>query len=254
MGWLRLRQICLVSEDLESAAEDLEAILSIRICHRDPRVGVFGLENVLFVAGTSFIEIVSPTRPDTTAGRFLERFNGRGGYMAIFDCDNPDERALNANAMGVRTAYVIDRPGIYHARQLDPREARATMLEFDRSIGGDDLTGFYSPAGEGWQEHVDQSVTRDISGIELASRDAAGLAEHWSRLLQRPLVDSASLRIEVDNAYIEVVQEDCARDYLKSVVLDVSDREHVVAEARRRGRLVGEDAVLLNGMLFKLGR
>ena len=35
---------------------------------RDPGVGRFGLTNAVFAAGDTFVEVVAPVRPDTTAG------------------------------------------------------------------------------------------------------------------------------------------------------------------------------------------
>lgn len=250
--WLRLRQIALVAEDLETASDNMAAVLGLQVCLHDPRVGVFGLRNSLFVVGTNFIEIVSPKEEGTAAGRFFKNFEGRGGYMAIFDCPNPDERAKHANAIGVRTAYTIDRP-FYTARQLHPRDARATMVEFDRSIGGDEPEGFYSPAGEGWQTHIDRSVTRDLIGIEVASRTPDDIARHWGAILQRPVTSAdGKSRVEVDNVFIDFLFEDCPREYLKSAVLSVVDRGRMLAQAAKRGVPHGTDFVTLSGVDFKL--
>ncbi len=46
--------------------------------------GSFGLQNAVFTAGDTFVEVVSPVREGTTAGRYLERRGGDTGYMAIF--------------------------------------------------------------------------------------------------------------------------------------------------------------------------
>ena len=88
--FLRLRQVCLVAADLEREAARIAAIFGLEICYRDPNVARYGLANVLFPVGTSFLEIVSPTRAGTAAGRFLERHGGKYGYMVILDCDDPE--------------------------------------------------------------------------------------------------------------------------------------------------------------------
>ena len=79
--YLRLRQICLVAPDLEPAVDAVRAIFGLEVCFRDPAVGKYGLVNALFVFGHQFLEVVAPTRDGTTAGRFIERSGGRGGYM-----------------------------------------------------------------------------------------------------------------------------------------------------------------------------
>ena len=51
-------------------------MFGVRVCHRDPEVGQFGLHNALMPFGTSFVEVVAPLREGTTAGRYLERRKG----------------------------------------------------------------------------------------------------------------------------------------------------------------------------------
>jgi len=88
--YLRLRQVCLAASHLEAAAALIEALLCLQACHRDAGVAQYGLKNVVFPIGCDrFLEVVSPTRAGTPAGRFLELTQGRGGYMLIFDCDDP---------------------------------------------------------------------------------------------------------------------------------------------------------------------
>ena len=113
--YLRLRQVCLAAPRLEPLAEDLEAILGVPVCHRDENLAKYGLENVLFAVGTGFLEIVAPIQPGTAVERFIQRSGGRGGYMAIFDCADPEARALHAESLGVRrparTTCRRGRPG-----------------------------------------------------------------------------------------------------------------------------------------------
>src|SRR5215218_8177474 len=105
MDYLRLRQVCVVAPELEPAVDAVRHVFGLEVCHRDPGVAKYGLENALFVFGDAFLEIVAPTREQTAAGRFLERSGGRGGYMAIFDCSDPLRRRERAQAMGVRVAH-----------------------------------------------------------------------------------------------------------------------------------------------------
>ncbi len=135
---LRLRQICLVAPELEPVVDAVGAIFGLPVCHRDPAVASYGLVNALFVCGHQFLEVVAPTREGTAAGRFLQRSGGRGGYMAIFDTDDPERRRAHAQALGVRIAHTMDYPG-FVGSQLHPVDCRATMLEFDRSTGNEDL-------------------------------------------------------------------------------------------------------------------
>jgi len=249
---LRLRQVCLVAPALEPAVEEMGAVLGLPVCHRDPKVGVFGLENALFVAGTTFLEIVAPVQPGTAASRFLERTGGDGGYIAIFDCADPDARKTHALSMGVAVAHEIDRPGQYRCVQLHPRDCRATMLEFDRTVGGDELSGTYWPAGgDGWQAHADPRVTRGVRGLEAVGPDPEGLARHWAAILDRPL-DGGAVHLDND-ARIRFLHGE-GRERLDAVLLDAADPDHVLREGERRGLLTGDGGVRMSGMTFRVSR
>ena len=184
MPYLRLRQVCLVAAKLAPAAAAIEARLGLRECYRDPNVAKYGLENVLFPIGTDFLEIVAPTRPGTAAGRFLERHGGRHGYMAIFDCDDPEARGRHCESIGVRVAHRI-RHGAYLGVQLHPKDTGAAMIEFNRTEGGEAPTGAYGPAGPDWQGAIRRDVARRMLAIEISAPDPAALEARWAAILQR---------------------------------------------------------------------
>src|SRR4051794_41957617 len=119
-GYLRLRQICLVASHLEPVISDIAGIMGLNVCYRDGNVAKYGLENALLPVDTILLEVVAPTRPGTAAGRFIEKTSGRGGYMAIFCCDDPDERGRRANAIGGGAAKRIDHAAP-HGGALHPR-------------------------------------------------------------------------------------------------------------------------------------
>jgi hypothetical protein len=78
---LRIRQIALVARDLSRAVEHLEKVLGLDVAFRDPGVGAFGLHNAVLPVGTQFLEVVSPLKDGTTAGR-LARGARRVGLLA----------------------------------------------------------------------------------------------------------------------------------------------------------------------------
>ena len=154
-GYMRLRQICLVAPHLEPVIGDIAGIMGLHVCYRDGNVAKYGLENALLPVDTILLEVVAPFQPGTAAGRFLDKTGGRGGYMAIFCCDDPDERGRHAEKMGVRVANVIDHAP-YHGVQLHPRDCRAAFIEFNHTEGSDDILGPYPPAGPDWQKSIRQ--------------------------------------------------------------------------------------------------
>ena len=198
MPYLRLRQICLVAADLAGEAARIKASLGLEECYRDPNVAKYGLENVLFPVGSSFIEIVSPTRAGTAAGRFLERHGGRHGYMVILDCDDPERRRVHAESLGIRVANLI-RHDNYLGVQLHPKDTGAAMIELNRTTGGEDPMGNYAPAGPGWQRAVRSDRARRLVAVEIECPDPGALAAKWGRILERPAKDSGQVRrIELD--------------------------------------------------------
>ena len=250
--YLRPRQICLVAPDLEPAVDAVRAIFGLEVCFRDPAVGKYGLVNALFVFGHQFLEIVAPTREGTTAGRFIERSGGRGGYMAIFDCTDPERRRELVQTLGVRVANLLDYPG-YFGIQLHPRDCRATMLEFDRTEGAQDLNGPYHPAGEHWRDAQRLDRVRGMPMIEVESPDPADLAGHWGRIADRPVVADTdgrpALRFE-QGAVSFVAAPTGTPERLSAVHVEVADPRAVLAAAVARGCTLEGDGFLLCGVRF----
>jgi hypothetical protein len=244
---LRLRQVCLAAPRLEPVLDDLQAILGLQVCHRDPGLIAYGLENALLPVGSDFLEVVSPVQADTAAGRFIQRSRGHGGYMAIFQCDDPRAGQVRAAALGVRTAHEIDRPA-YQSVQLHPRDCRAAFIELGHSPGGDDRqTGTWWPAGPHWQAGVHTAVTRRLLGIVLESPEPAALLAHWAAILGLP-VDGQAL--QVDGTAIGA--EAGPADALGAVQLAVADVDAVLGAAVDRGLRADGHSFHLAGVHFRL--
>ena len=252
-AFLRLRQICLAAADLERETERLKAIFGLEVCYRDPNVARYGLANVLFPVGTDFIEIVSPTRAGTAAGRFLERHAGRHGYMIIMDCDDPQTRQLHCEKRGVRTANLI-RHDKYLGVQLHPKDTGAAMLEFNRTEGGEDPMGAYGPAGADWHKYIREDVTRRMVAAEIDCPDAAGFSARWGDLLQRPVraLDDGEFRIELDTGSIRFLPSGVPEAVLGGIELEVANRAKVLAAARAHECASADGTIDVCGMRIRL--
>jgi hypothetical protein len=248
---LRLRQICLVASRLEPVVGDIAAIMGLNVCYRDGNVARYGLENALLPVDTTLLEVVAPFRPGTAAGRFLDRTGGRGGYMAIFSCDDPDERGRHAEQLGVRIANVIDHPP-YHGVQLHPRDCRAAFIEFNHTQGGDDILGAYPPAGPDWQQSIRTDVTRALSAVEMQSADPCDLARHWGRILGIAASETrdGGAEIALANCTFRFVRG--GSDAMSSLTFQVADPVAVADTARAKGYAVAGDQFLLGGVNFRL--
>lgn len=163
--YLRLRQLCLVAAELEPTVDLLTRLFGLGVGFRDENVARYGLVNAVIPIGTSFVEVVAPTRPGTAAGRYLERRGGDGGYMVILDCDDLAERRRRIEAMGVRIVTALSHEG-YEGIQLHPRDTGGAMLELNRTAGGAALEGPYHPAGPDWRARRRNGVVRGIAAAD----------------------------------------------------------------------------------------
>lgn len=173
---MRLRQVALAAWDLEAAKRDLET-KGLRAPFRDPGVGEFGLDNAVYPVGDTFLEVVSPMRDGTTAGRYLDR---RGtspvGYMVLVQVDDLDVLRKRAADLGVRTVWSVDLDDI-RASHLHPRDLGA-ITSIDEPVD----PASWRWGGPGWQE---RAVPGRVDAVEVAGADPAV----WSALFDRPVVD-----------------------------------------------------------------
>jgi hypothetical protein len=248
---VRLRQICLVAPHLEPAIADIGAIMGLNVCYRDGNVAKYGLENALMPVDTILLEVVAPTRPGTAAGRFLDKTGGRGGYMAILSCGDPDARGAQANALGVRTANVIAHPP-YHGVQLHPRDCRAAFIEFNHTDGSDDILGAYPPAGPDWQKSIAKDVTQALTEVEMQSPDPAGLVAHWGKIIGIVVSKGAAgeAELKLPNASLRFVRGES--EIMSGLTFRVADVAKVCDAARARGYAVSDNAFLLGGVTFRI--
>ncbi len=128
---MQLRQVALVARDLQAVVDDLCAVLGLEVCFHDPGVEEFGLHNALMPIGTSFLEVVSPQREGTTAGRLLERRRGDGGYMVIAQVDDLAAERKRIEELGVRIVWQVALPDA-ETIHLHPRDVGAAIVSFDQ--------------------------------------------------------------------------------------------------------------------------
>jgi len=250
-GFMRLRQICLVAPAIEPVVGDIADIMGLKVCYRDGNVAKYGLENALLPVDTILLEVVAPFQPGTAAGRFIEKTGGRGGYMAIFCCDDPDERGAHANKIGVRTANVIDHAP-YHGVQLHPRDCRAAFIEFNHTADSDNVLGPYPPAGPDWTKSIAKDVTQALTEVEMASPEPEVLAAHWGKIIGIPMSTSKNgePELKLPNASFHFVKG--AADIMSGLTFRVADIARVRDAAKARGYTVSGDSFELGGVMFRL--
>jgi hypothetical protein len=172
---IRLRQVALVARDLGVVDELCEAF-GLEVCFRDPGVGEFGLHNALMTIGDQFLEVVSPTEDETTAGRLLQKRGGDGGYMAIYEVDDLDERMRHLHERGVRVVWSGNLPTI-RGRHLHPRDVGGTLVSIDQPVP----QGSWTWGGPDWVAHPAAAVT-SIAGVTIGADDPDAMRSRWAEL------------------------------------------------------------------------
>lgn len=183
---MRLRQIVMVATDLEPVEHGVEQQLGVELCYRDPGVAAFGLRNALFPIGDKLLEIVSPTKPGTTAGRLLDKRGGDGGYMVILEVDDLEPLRRRFDEVGARVVYEAVGDGIV-GLHLHPADVGGAILSIDRA----DTWGEWPWAGPTWRRHVRDDVVTEVLAVEIMAADPAAMAARWGEVLGRPVVGDA---------------------------------------------------------------
>lgn len=252
--YLRLRQIALVSRELEPVLEQLNRVLGIEVCFRDPGIARHGLENALLPIGPVFIEVVAPVQPNTTAERYLERRKGDGGYMFIVDCDNVGQRRQHVKAMGIRIIAENRKEGAapVESFQLHPKDTGGAILSIGTHGAGENLMGGYHWAGPDWQKYVRKEPVSAVLGCDIQADDPIELAKRWSAIFERPLaeIDGApALALELGFARF-VKDADGRGEGISAVHVKATDAPRILAAARAEKVPVDGNAVDLCGTRF----
>ena len=250
--WLRLRQICLVARELKPVEKNLNEVLGINVCFRDPGVGFFGLENALFPIGNQLLEVVAPVKEDTAGGRYLDRRGGDGGYMVITQCDDHAPRLTRVEELGIRIAHQFDNEHFLNM-QLHPKDTGATFFEIDEQLGegAQDIDGPWGPAGPDWQRAKNTDRVDGILAAELQCDDNKAVAKKWSDIAEIPLDEE--LNLELDNASLRFIPcSDGRPEGLGGLDLSAPGKLEILQTADSLGLQTGDSQVQICGMRLNL--
>jgi hypothetical protein len=184
----RLRQVALVAHDCGRVASDLSRAFGWAQPFRDPGVGQFGLTNAVFAVGDTFVEVVAPARPDTTAGRYLERRGGDGGYMAIFQVPDLAAARRRLAGLGVRVVWTADLPDIA-ATHLHPKDVPGAIVSLDWAAPAES----WRWAGPSWTGGAPEHPGGGVMGLTIEVNDPAAAARRWAAVLGIPVTGQATV-------------------------------------------------------------
>jgi hypothetical protein len=187
----------LVARELEPVAYALRAALDLGEPFRDPGVAEFGLSNVVCALGDCFLEVISPMRPGTAAGRYLDRRGGDGGYMVIFDLEDLEGARARAQQLGIRVVWQIDLPDI-SGTHLHPADMHGAIVSLDESRP----YGTWRWGGPEWTERTGSGAPGRLAAITVAVGDPAVVAARWAQVLGVPFSDTEQPTLQLDGAEV----------------------------------------------------
>jgi hypothetical protein len=200
----RIRQAVVVAESLEPVVARLrEYLRSDREPYRDPGVDHFGLCNAVLAIGDSFLEVISPVRPDTAGGRHLQRRGGDAGYMVMLQVADIEATRARLTDLGVRVVWQTERPDAVDLH-LHPHDVPGALVAVDTMDppgswrwGGPEFTARSADAGPG-----------GLCGLTIAVPDPLGAARRWAAVAgldepSDPAVSLAGGRQRIDFVPVE---------------------------------------------------
>ncbi len=247
---MKLRQVALVAADLKPVADALQDVFGLGDAFDDPGVGEFGLCNAVFPIGDTFLEVVCPKQDGTTAGRYLERRKGDGGYMAIFQTDDAAAEKKRMAELGVNIVWEADyeeAKGLH----LHPRDVGGAIVSLDVMKPVES----WKWGGPGWEDRSRSDITAKIVGVEVQSADPEKLAKRWAEVLNsKAETEGSGFRVALDNdTYARIVPaRDDRGDGISGVDLAVADKGSVLTIAQERNLPCDDDCVTVCGTNFYL--
>jgi hypothetical protein len=245
---LRLRQVALVAGEIAPVREDIFTLLGIDADYDDKGVGEFGLCNSVMSMGDTFLEVVSPIKEGTTAGRLLRRREGNGGYMVLAQVDDIDEVSQRVNDHEVRKIWEVEREEV-KAFHVHPKDIGAAIVSFDQMNPAEEWTW----GGPVWRENTAKNVG-NITACDLQAVDPESLAKRWSSIFSRKLVHEKSKFTMMldDGSRINFIEaEDGRGDGVCGLEFSVLDAEAIRRAAGHLHLTWHFDEVMLCGTRFR---
>jgi hypothetical protein len=180
MSLPRIRQAVLAVTTLEPAVATLRERLGrwTEEPFRDEGVDRFGLENVVFAIGDSFLEVLAPVRPETAVGRHLTRRGDDAGYMVMLQVTDMAATRRRLADLDVRIVWQTELADAVDLH-LHPHDVPGALVAVDTMDppwswrwGGPGFvgTGARAPTASGG----------GLLGVTLAVPDPAGAAARWA--------------------------------------------------------------------------
>jgi hypothetical protein len=175
----------LLTDDLPAAIAQAKSFLGLRAGIRDEAgMAKLGFTHEVLAIDQTFLEIVAPLSPDSSAGRLLAR-NGESGYMLAVQVDDVEVVIERARGIGLAPIMAHSYEG-NPLTQWHPRDL-GTLAEIDEMRSGAEWHFCPELSDTGCTE-----VVADITATEIAVPDPVDYARRWAILLGVELADGAT--------------------------------------------------------------
>ena len=240
-----IRQIVMVSSLRDPIVSDLNKLFGLKVAFNDPGVGHFGLENAVMPLGTDFLEVVSPIEENTTAGRYLQKRGGDGGYMVIIQVDDFDKSKSLVHDNEIEIVWDTDLPEA-KAIHLHPKQMGGAIVSLDWMNPKES----WKWAGPEWNNHITDDI-KGIDGIEIQASNPEEMFNRWKDILDVSNINESEKKIYLDNTWIGFIDEDDRGPGISAFSLIANNKELLMNKAKEYGFL-REDNIVVGGVKFYL--
>jgi len=235
----------MVSGLRDPIVNDLCELFNFEVAFNDPGVAHFGLENAVIPIGTDFLEVVSPVEENTTAGRYLNKRGGDGGYMIIIQVDKFEDSQKLVNEYNIKTVWETDLPKA-KAMHLHPKQMGGAILSLDWMEPKES----WKWAGPNWEKNISGPI-KGIDGVEIQSDDPELMLNTWLRVLGDVERDHEN-KILLDNTWIKFSQATDGRGPgISAFSLKAENSNEIIERAQNLGFMV-DDKITIGGIKFYL--
>ena len=240
-----IRQIVMVSSLRDPIVSDLSQLFGLEVAFNDPGVGHFGLENAVMPLGTDFLEVVSPIEENTTAGRYLQKRGGDGGYMVIIQVDDFDKTKSLVHENEIEIVWDTDLPEA-KAIHLHPKQMGGAIVSLDWMNPKES----WKWAGPEWNKYITDDI-KGIDGVEIQANNPEEMFNRWKDILDASNISESEKKIYLDNTWISFTDEDDRGSGISAFSLITDNKELLISKAKEFGFLQ-EDNIVIGGVKFYL--
>ena len=240
-----IRQIVMVSSLRDPIVSDLSQLFGLEVAFNDPGVGHFGLENAVMPLGTDFLEVVSPIEENTTAGRYLQKRGGDGGYMVIIQVDDFDKTKSLVHDNEIEIVWDTDLPEA-KAIHLHPKQMGGAIVSLDWMNPKES----WKWAGPEWNKYITDDI-KGIDGVEIQANNPEEMFNRWKDILDASNINESEKKIYLDNTWISFIDEDDRGSGISAFSLITDNKELLINKAKEFGFLQ-EDNIVIGGVKFYL--